>query len=80
MLPTKFLHIRTEGTQIYLYSKFQEIIFIRAKVKLCRKSLMKIELSIKWTCLSNVRVDKLSNSRLNEWEIKPEKLSYLLRF
>jgi hypothetical protein len=46
----KFFHIRTEGTQIYSYTKFQEIIFIRAKVKLCQKSLMKMELSIKWTC------------------------------
>ncbi len=52
------------GDQIHLCIKFQEIIFIHAKVKLCRKSLTKMEFSIKRTCRSNGRVDKLAIDKL----------------
>jgi hypothetical protein len=45
----KFFNIRTEGTKSIRKQSFKKLNFIHDKVKLCRKSLMKMELSIKWT-------------------------------
>jgi hypothetical protein len=38
------------GPKYIRIQSFNKSIFIHDKVKLCRKSLMKMEFSIKWTC------------------------------